>query len=345
MLFGPDYVYDSSTTQTFRRHFAGLAEAIARHHPPHGDALAVDIGSNTGVLLAALRDHGFRVVGIDPSASVARRAIERGLPTLIRFFDGEAANELLASHGQAAVITATNVFAHIHDLDAVMRNIDRLLTPDGVFVIEAPYFEELVSELQYDTIYHEHLSYLSVQPLAAFVAKHDLELFDVETVPIHGRSLRLYVGRAGRRPVAPAVQELLDAERASGLHTHDRLAAFAAASRASRDALAARIESLRRERKRVVGVSAPAKGMTLLNFARITRDDLAYVTERSDLKVGLYTPGGHIPVVEDARLEEDQPDYALLLAWNLWREIVANLSAFHDRGGRFIVPGRELREM
>jgi hypothetical protein len=236
------------------------------------------------------------------------------------------------------VITATNVFAHVDDLNDFMRAVDALLADDGVFIIEAPWVAHLLQSLEYDTIYHEHLSYLAVRPLEAFFERLGMRLFDVQEVDIHGGSIRIFVDRA-RRPVERGtLDDLLQREAEAGAFDLEKLGEFAERVAANRSDLQSLLRALRADGKRIVAVSAPAKGMTLLNYCRLGIETLEYVTEKSRLKIGRFTPGMHLPVVGDDELLRTRPDYALLLAWNFAEEIIENLHEFAEAGGRFIVP-------
>jgi hypothetical protein len=230
------------------------------------------------------------------------------------------------------------VFAHIDDLNAFIECIKILLDERGVFVFEAPYLANLLNITEYDTIYHEHLSYLSVKPLVPFLAKHGLELFDVEQSDIHGGSFRGFIARQGQWPVAAVVGQLSGEEQRLGIYDRSRLDEFARQVRRNKKELVWLIQSLKHDGNRIVGVSAPAKGMTLLNYCRIDGDILDFITEKSKLKIGRFTPGAHIPVVADSELLEQQPNYALLLAWNFIDEIMENLREYRSRGGKFIIP-------
>ena len=338
ILYQQDYPYESSTTASGRAHFAAFAHSVAEEFGLGKRDLAVDIGSNVGVLLAGFAELGIRTIGVDPAPNIARIAEERGTRTIVGFFSTAIADEIVRDHGPAAAITATNVFAHVDDLRAFMEAISRLLAPKGVFVIEAPSFRNLVRHLEYDTIYHEHLSYLSVRPLVRFFRAFGMELFDVREVDIHGGSMRLFVGRANEHGVRSNVSRMVALENEERIHSIDTLRDFAGAVSRNRDELRELLYSLRRDGARLAAVSAPAKGMTLLNYARLGTEILEFATEKSGLKIGRYTPGANIPVLPDAELTARQPDYALLLAWNFAGEIMGNLRAYTAAGGRFIVP-------
>jgi SAM-dependent methyltransferase len=338
VLYRHDYPYESSITRSGRLHWEEFAATATQRLSLGGNDLVVDIGSNVGVLLGAFRDNGTRILGVDPASNIVRIAEKRGIETINEFFGREVAREIVAAKGHASVITATNVFAHVNDLRGFMQAVDFLLNERGVFIFEAPYFINLLKQLEYDTIYHEHLSYLSLKPLVNFFAEFGLNIFDVEERDIHGGSFRVYVGRRGQHSISPLVAEMIRAEEAQGIYSLEELNRFAVAVAENRRALIWLLHKLKHEGKRLAAVSAPAKGMTLLNYCRLGTETLDFVTEKSTLKIGRYTPGTHLPVYSDAALIEHMPDYALLLAWNFAEEIMANLAEYRDRGGKFIIP-------
>ena len=219
-----------------------------------------------------------------------------------------------------------------------MKNIFQLLEDDGVFIFESPHIKNLIKKNEYDTIYHEHLSYLSLKPLVKFAEKFDLQIFDVVESDIHGGSFRVFFCKKGKYPIEDNVHKMIKLEEDEGIFDVKVLDQFALRVKDNKAQLMEMLYSLKKQGKSVVGVSAPAKGMTLLNYCGIDREILDYVTEKSQLKIGRYTPGGHIPVYSDERLIQDQPDYALLLAWNFADEIIKNLDEYRKKGGRFIIP-------
>jgi SAM-dependent methyltransferase len=338
VLYRHDYPYEASTTRTGREHWAEFAKSVAERFAFPAGSLAVDIGSNVGVLLSEFATHGYKILGVDPASNIVRLAERRGVETLDELFSPDVARQIERTRGRAAVVTATNVFAHVDDLDAFMAGIDHLLDASGVFVVEAPYFVNLLAACEYDTIYHEHLSYLSVAPMAAFLERIGFELFDVIERDIHGGSIRMFVGRRNAHPVEPRVQAAIAREEQLGVRNVARLAEFAAAVEANRTALRNLLFSLRNDGHRIAAIGAPAKGMTLLNYCRIGTESIDFVTEKSTLKIGRFTPGTHIPVVSDDELLARQPAFGLLLAWNFASEIMKNLDAYHQKGGRFIIP-------
>jgi hypothetical protein len=340
LLYCNDYPYESSTTSAGHRHWSEFAETTSRLLRLGSDDLIIDIGSNVGVLLSMFRKNCPKVLGIDPAANIAAIANKNGIETIAGFFNKETAACVVASHGKAKVITGTNVFAHIHDLDDFMEAVDILLHDKGALVIEAPSFSELIRNLEYDTIYHEHLSYLSLKPMHTFFKRFDMEVFDVQLRDIHGGSMRTFVRRksASAEPVATIIRDVLAAEERDRIYEPETLHRFAAAVAKNRDDLRTLLLGIKKNGQRIAGVSAPAKGMTLLNYCGIGNDILDFVTEKSKLKIGRFTPGTHIEVMPDSALIEKKPEFALLLAWNFAEEIMNNLKAYSETGGRFIIP-------
>ena len=371
ILYQRDYPYEASTTAAGRAHFAALAESAVERFSVAPGRLAVDIGCNDGVLLAGLQNAGMRPWGIDPAENITALAKERGFSVVTDFFGVDAVRTLLAqAHEQAALVTATNVFAHVDDLDGFMAGIDLLLAPDGVLIIEAPYFNDLVQNGEYDTIYHEHLSYLTLSPLVPFFAKHGFTLFDAEQTGIHGGSVRLFVQRADGKhqpkflpPINPAaryyhgqggivvepsaeflgwlpkteLERLMLTEADNHIHTRDRRVRFTAEVALNRKALRALMLGLCTDGAKIAGISAPAKGMTLINSTGIG-EYLEFLTEKSGQKVGKYAPGSRLPVLTDGALTERGITHGLVLAWNFADEIIHNQRAFREAGGQFITP-------
>lgn len=340
ILYCDDYPYESSTTSAGRLHWSEFARTTTRSLNLTANDLVVDIGSNVGILLQMFKTQGTKVLGVDPAANITAIANENGIETVTAFFDTEIARQIVAGKGQATVITATNVFAHVSDLHDLMQAVSTLLAERGTFIIEAPYFLELLHSGEYDTIYHEHLSYLSLKPLVRFFKQFGMEIFDAQLRDIHGGSIRLFVRRIGASaiPATPIVEQLLANEARERIYELDTLKKFAQDVATNRETLRALLTSLKKSGSKIVAVSAPAKGMTLLNYCLLGPDILEFVTEKTKLKIGRYTPGMNIEVVPDDMLLTHQPDYALLLAWNFAEEIMNNLKEFSDRGGKFIIP-------
>ena len=338
VLYRNDYPYESSTTKTGHAHWSNFARSIVKRFSLTEKDLVVDIGSNVGVLLSAFKENGTRIQGVDPAANIVMLALERGIDTICDFFNSESVDKILTTKGTASVITGTNVFAHVDDLYSFMKNIKQLFNDTGIFIFEAPYFSNLIKYIEYDTIYHEHLSYLSVKPLISFFNKFDMEIFDIEQVDIHGGSFRVYIAKKNIFKVSDVVLKMVNEEEEMKLYSHETLDNFSKAVQQNRKELVWLLQSLKHQVKSIAGVSAPAKGMTLLNYCRIGNELLDFITEKAELKIGRYTPGTHIPVVPDSYLIKEQADHALLLAWNFADEIIKNLYEYRKNGGKFIIP-------
>jgi SAM-dependent methyltransferase len=329
------YLYVTGTSSTMQRHFADEA-AMIRDRFLNPSDLAIEVGSNDGTLLSTLVGTQ-RVLGVEPAANIAQIARDRGVPTECAFFGEGVAIDLARAHGRAAVVIANNVVAHIDDLGDVMRGVDRVLDDNGVFVLEAPGLLDLLERCALDTIYHEHLSYLSVTALARLAERHRFAVFDVEHLDVHLGSLRVFMDR-GRRAPTPAVAQSLAQEEANGLLTARPYTRFADRARMAIGELKTLLDDERVGGRTVAGYGAAAKGSTLLCAAGVTSDRVAYIVDRNRLKHGLFTPGTHIEVSGVERLDEDRPDTLLILAWNLADEVRAQLRSFEERGGRFAVP-------
>lgn len=331
-----DYVYTSGTNNSLRANFKSLVETIIQKYKIVKGDFVVDVGSNDGTLLANYLPYGISVLGIDPS-SAALLAQEKNVPTLNDYFNEETAKVVREKYGGAKIITATNVFAHVVALDSFMRGILTLLDDKGVFVSESGYVVDMVEGLQYDSIYHEHLRYYSVTSLVSLFAQFGMEIIDIERIPIHGGSLRVSAARKGVYPVETSVASLVALEKERGYTTISIYRTFAEDVARTRDKLLDIVSSLKQEGARIVGIGAPAKGNTLLNYCRLDTHMIEYLTEKSPLKIGLYSPGMHIPVVDEAQLFEDNPEAAILLSWNIAEELKKKLRQNGYRG-KFIVP-------
>lgn len=338
LMYGEKYKYESSMTQTGTSHFYSMASSIVEACAIKPESLAIDIGSNVGVLLEGFRRKGLRVLGIDPAPHICKIANTRGIETWQEFMRPEIARKIVSEKGRAQVVTATNVFAHIDDKTGLIEALNLLLDVNGVFVIEVPYLVDLIENVEYDTIYHEHLEYMSLKPLVLFFGQHGFDVVNVERHEIHGKSIRVFMARKGERAVQPAVASMLRLEEEKGIYRKEVLEKFSQDVAESAFMLRNLLNQLRREGKRVVGISAPAKGNTILNYCKIGPELVQYMTEKSMIKRGSYTPGMHIPIVGDEKLLEDKPDYGIIFAWNFAAEIMKNNLTFVQQGGKFIIP-------
>lgn len=339
-----DYVYVSGTSPVFVRHFEQYARDIFHRFIREPDRLVVDIGSNDGTLLKFFQQLGCRVQGVDPAKKIAETAAANGVPTIADFFTPALADRIRAEQGAAVVVTANNVFAHIDDLDAVVDGINRLLEPHGVFVFEVSYLADVVQNILFDTIYHEHLAYHSVRPLIRFFDNHGFELIEALRVPSHGGSLRGVAQRkGGPHAVGLSVSEAVSLERALGLDRLETFHAFAQNIERLKDQLGRLLRQLKADGNRIAGFGAPAKATTLMFHFEIGPDLIDFIVDDSPWKQGLFSPGYHIPVVPASELYRRRPNYVVVLAWNFADPIMNAHRRFLDEGGHFIVPLPELR--
>lgn len=331
------YLYATSASRPMVTHFDRYAADITDRFALR-DRLVVEVGSNDGMLLRSFKQRGVRALGVEPATNLVRAANDAGLQTVNAFFDAEAAGQIRHGHGGAAAVVANNVLAHIDDLESVLDGLDALLAPDGVIVIEVPYLLDLLDHVEYDTIYHEHLSYFSAEALRRLFERGGFDLFDVERVRVHGGSIRVYGARTGQRPRHERVDQLISGERDAGLDSDRPFRVFAERVVQSRNELRKMIKALRSTGDRVAALGATAKGNTLLNYCGLGNDDVEFVADSTPMKQGLLTPGSHIPIRPESALLAEQPGHTLLLAWNYAEEILARFSPYTTAGGRFIHP-------
>jgi novobiocin biosynthesis protein NovU/D-mycarose 3-C-methyltransferase len=332
------YLFFTSSSSRMSEHFARLmTDKTGEFVRPGG--LVVEIGSNDGTALAAVQHRDVRVLGVDPARNISVMAAARGVPTIAEYFSEALADEIVRVAGQADLVVGCNVLGHIDDLDDVCRGLEKLLAPDGAFVFEVPYLGEMLDKMEYDTIYHEHLSYFAARPLARLFARTGLRLERVEFFPVHGGTVRGTVVRG--EGMSPAVGELIANEVDRGLGEPERYQTLAQAVREQSLALRRRLEELRSEGKKVIGYGAPAKGTVVLNYCRIGTDLVPVVIDSTPAKQGLHVPGTHQPILPPRALADEVPDVLLLLAWNHADEIVGRETAFKARGGRFLTPHLE----
>ena len=333
-----EYLYVSSASSTLSSHFVELAACAHARAGLSPTALAVDIGSNDGSLLAALMKRGARVRGVDPAANLAALALERGVSTETAYFGAQTATRLREQHGPARLITATNSFPHIPCLDDYLTGVERLLEPEGMFVIEAHYLGDLVGQNAFDTIYHEHVSYWALAPLERLLARHSLEVFDVERLPIHHGQMRVWIGRGGARAVDAAVGRWRESEARAGLGRLSTFIDFSRRVQTLRAGISGEVARLNAAGLTVAGYGAPAKASTLLAYCGLGPGQIKWIADRNPLKQNRFTPGSRIPIVDPGWIERDRPDVLILFAWNFAEEIMAQLDGYRRAGGRFLVP-------
>ncbi len=338
------YAYFSSYSDSWLAHARRYVEAVSERFGIDGASQVVEVASNDGYLLQYFQARGVPVLGIEPAANVAAAAIAKGIPTRVEFF-GEATARRLAAEGlQADLLLGNNVLAHVPALRHFVTGLELALKPRGVLTLEFPHLARLIAENQFDTIYHEHFSYFSCAVVQRLFAEHGLTLFDVEELPTHGGSLRLYLRHAGddSKPVAGRLGELLAREEAEGLGRLETYLAFGERVREVKRRLLEFLIAARRQGRTVVGYGAAAKGNTLLNYCGIGTDLVDYVVDRSPHKQGRFLPGSRIPIHGPERIAETRPDYVLVLPWNLKDEITGQMAHVRDWGGRFVLAIPEL---
>jgi SAM-dependent methyltransferase len=341
-----DYLYISSASETLKNHLDSLSRAlIGRLELTTGD-LVVDIGCNDGTLLDAFRrnsDGRVRVLGVDPAKNLAAAVAHLGIERQEKLFTAETAAAIRKQWGGARLITATNTFPHIQDLADFVAGLKNLLAPGGFFVGEAHYLIDILDQVAFDTVYHEHVSYWALGPIQQLMRQNGMEVVDVQRLPIHHGQLRFFVQRIGEGVVSDAVGQLLKHEEERGLRNYETYEQFAQQVYRIRQELTTTLAGLRESGNRVVGYGAPAKGNTLLTYLNLGADKLDYICDKSPFKQGRYTPGMHIPVVPPSRLTSDRPEYVLLLAWNFQDEVLQQQTAYREMGGKFITPVPEVR--
>ncbi len=335
------YLYVSSTTQTFRQHFAGYAQSVKKRvaSVKRNNALAVDIGSNDGLLLACYQKEGMVAVGVDPAKNLSDDANKRGLKTINRYFDTDCVEQIVREFGHADAVSANNVFAHIDDIQSVCRNVSALLDEQGMFVIEFPYLLVMFEELLFDMVYHEHLSYIAVTPLTYILGKHGFEIFDIEEVSSHGGSLRVFAQKkGGGRKVAPIVAQYLQREQKGGYLTEKPYAEFAARVAQVKTRLNDYVARIKTEGKTLAGYGAPAKATTIINYCGFGPSQIDFIVDDNPLKQDHLVPGAKIPIVPSAHLVQNPTDYVIIFAWNFAKEIMEKNGGLREKGVQFIVP-------
>lgn len=332
------YTYSTTHSLGLVKHFQTYAGEVAKASGAEPGSLVIDIGSNDGSLLKAFKEIGYRVLGIDPAVEIARRATAEGVETLPDYFTLKLAEKIRGSHGQAAVITANNVFAHSDKLPEMADGIRELLRPDGVFTFEVSYLLDIVQKMLFDTVYHEHLCYHSVRSLDLFFARHGLQLIDVQRIPTKGGSLRGTVQRAGGpRPTSPGIAQLIEWEEITGLHATEAWRDYARRIDTARDRFVDVLDRARARGKVVAGYGASPTVTTLLNhFGLSGRID--FLVDDNAVKQNTFSPGQHIPVYPSDAIYQKGADVVAVLAWNYATPIMARHQAFAARGGRFVIP-------
>jgi SAM-dependent methyltransferase len=338
-VFTEDYPYFSSYSSCWVQHARTYVDRMVERLGLNAGSLVIELASNDGYLLQHFKPHGVPVLGVEPSRSVAEAAIAAGIRTEIRFFGREAARDLRSRYGAADLIVGNNVLAHVPDINDFVGGVQAALKPQGSVTFEFPHLLNLMRMNQFDTIYHEHFSYLSLHAVLAVFRTAQLEVYDVEQLSTHGGSLRVFgqhVG-AGRSP-SPAVQALLDEERQAGLLDAGTYAAFAEQAKATKRAILSFLIEARAHGKHIAGYGAPGKGNTLLNYCGVGTDFIDFTVDANPAKQHTFTPGSRIPIYPPDHIREARPDYLFILPWNLKEEIMAQTAYIQEWGGQWVTP-------
>lgn len=338
ILFG-NYVYVSSTSKVFIKHFEDFASHVSSQLSLGSKPFVIDLGSNDGILLKPFQKNGAEVLGIEPAVHIAKIAQKDGIATLPQYFSKKLARAVVRKYGKADVVAATNVFAHIDDLDEVIGGLQILLKDEGVFIMEAPYLIDFLRYRYFDLVYHEHLSYWSVDPLRTLFKRFNMSVFHVEKVPVHGGSIRVYVKKeSSKRKTEKSVGRFLIEEKKMKLKNIKTYQEFALKIYENKIRLLELLAKLKADGKRIAAYGAPAKGNTLLNFFSIGQETLDFIVDDSPMKQGLYSPGKHLEVISSVEMYKRKPEYLLILAWNFSESIMQMHRRFTDAGGKFIIP-------
>ncbi len=334
-----NYIYVSGTSPTLKKHFNNLASETISLYDVQPNDLVVDIASNDGTLLKEFKNQGLKVLGIDPAENIAEIARNSGIPTEIDFINEKIALKVRNNYGQAKLITATNVVAHINNLDELFRSIEILLKPNGIFIVEVPYMVDLIENIEFDTIYHEHLSYFAVRPIKILFENNNFNLIRVKHVSIHGGTIRLYGARKNSNiEIHASVNDFLDREERMNVNKIDYYKNFAHKVENLKEDLLKSLSSIKEKGKKIAGYGASAKGNTLLNYCGINSTTLEFIGDLNKLKQEQITPGTHIPVVDPKLITGKKIDYLLILAWNFKEEIMKQQNYIREWGGKFIIP-------
>jgi SAM-dependent methyltransferase len=335
-----DYAYFSSYSDSWLKHAGDYCDKMTKRFDLGAQSFVVEVASNDGYLLQYFLERKVPALGIEPAANVAKAAVEKGVPTLVRFFGLQLAKEMAADGRCADLVLGNNVLAQVPDLNDFVEGLKVLLKPDGVLTLEFPHLLRLIEHNEFDTIYHEHFSYFSMLTTSHILQDHGLKAFDVEELPTHGGSLRVYACRA-ESPVHSLeenVSKVIADEQNAGLGSPQGYESFALQVKRTKWELVEFLLTAARQGQRVVGYGAPGKSATLLNFCGVGKDLIEYTVDRSPYKQGRFLPGTHIPIYHPERIREAKPDYVLILPWNLKDEIMNQLNFIREWGGRFVVP-------
>jgi 2-polyprenyl-3-methyl-5-hydroxy-6-metoxy-1,4-benzoquinol methylase len=340
-IFGDgDYAYFSSYSESWLAHVKAYTDLMVEKFGFNNHSQVIEIASNDGYLLQYFQEKGIPVLGIEPAANTAQVAIAKGIPSLTKFFGIQTARELVAANQQADLLLGNNVLAHVPNINDFVAGMKIVLKPNGILTMEFPHLLQLIEHNQFDTIYHEHFSYLSFLSVERIFAAHNLTLFDVEELPTHGGSLRIYGkhDHAAFPIISERVTQLKAKEISAGLNRLETYIFFEEKVKDTKSKLLKFLLTAKAEGKSIVGYGAPAKGNTLLNYCGVDKDLIDYTVDRNPHKQGLFLPGTHIPILHPEKIRETKPDYLLILPWNLKDEVMQQMSFISEWGGQFVVP-------
>lgn len=346
-LFNEEYAYFSSFSFQWLKHAEAYVSEMVERFALTKDSFIIEVASNDGYLLQYVKQRGIDCLGVEPTASTAAAARLKGIDTIEEFFGTELASRLASSGKQADLMAANNVLAHVPDINDFAKGFSILLKPDGVATFEFPHLLNLIQQVQFDTIYHEHFSYLSLDTVNAIFSLNGLSLFDLEEHPTHGGSLRVFAQRAdtGRHVISERLRDMLRQEQMAGVRSDAFYSDFQSKAEKVKDDFLSFLLSARRDGKKVAAYGAAAKGNTLLNFAGVRPDFLPYVVDKNPSKQDKFMPGSRIPIVDESRLQVEKPDYVILLPWNLYSELSSQLDYIRQWGGKFVtaIPSLSIR--
>ena len=336
-----EYSYRASISTTFQKHFEELAKQLRQVFPETEKRLVLDIGSNDGCLLEQFRKHGFRVAGIEPAKNLAGIANQKGIPTIAEFWGRRSAEKLLKKYGKADVVTATNVLAHVHDVHGFVKNVERALNDEGIFIIEVPHALNLVEKNEFDTIYHEHLSYFLVKPLLMLFEMEGMQAFDIQKIPTHGGSIRVLAKKTENKKIkveSEKIKKFVEEEENKGLYEIDAYEKFAEKTLEAKIAFLQLMAGLKREKKKIAGYGASAKASTLLNYCGIGPGHIEFVIDDAPEKQNRAFSGNRVPIVANHALEKEKPDVLVIFAWTIAKEIIQKTISHQQRGGKYVIP-------
>ena len=341
-LFFAEYPYLSGITSSLANNLKTTSSVIINRFNIPSGSLAVDIGSNDGTLLEGFQENGMKVLGIEPT-DIAKLANQKGIETIQKFFTKEVVIEVIREHGQADIVTAANMFAHVSQLGSLIEGVEKLLIDDGLFVTESHYLQDLIDTVQYDSVYHEHLKYYSVKSILKLFSYYNFTVVDIDRIPNYGGSIRVYARKGKGHDISQKVKDLLMNEEENGLYRSDLYTEFVTNVRKSKLDLQNLLIQAKNKNQKVVGVGCPGRATTLLSYCNLDTDSFSYIAEQStSLKLGLFTPGTYIPIIDEDLMFTEQPDYVVILSWHYWEPIVEKLRAKGLRS-KVIIPLPEVR--